>query len=589
MFLQFLNPNNTGAPAVGFQLFTYLAGTSAKQATWTDSTQTVQNPNPMPLDSLGAGNLWGDPTIAYKFVWAPVNDTDPPSSQIRTVDNLYFPLSLAALTQQVLGTLLYPRTAAEIATSVMPVNFFYAAGIIDRYGTNTTPGTTNMNAAFAAALAQQQGGGASMQLLPETYLVTTNAVKTQNSQKPLIIFGVPFRSCIVNTAPASTPTIQLIDHQNFEISGIVFSGRSGFPNIAIELTSANGGSRSGYGQIRDCIWMSNGIGLHIAGLNDLVIDSCKYWPNAPGFFPGAPTNDGANALPAGISADTNGYLGWNPGEINHVFIRDFELGNVNATSATPPGAGILVDGSLNGSSTALNASHASTEWHIDGYDSGAAQLALYLRNCQYFNIENLYTTAIRLDNACVGNSFQSIFGNTITVDGTKTLGGCSRTTYISCVGSITADAANSITTHINCGWVGGDNDLSTDKRIIGGLVLSNNRTTDNIGGNGLCLGPCGAIQFTGTGGNALTIATSGATIIRLNPNANCPTTIMAKPTSPTATVDGCVVKVINLSAFTITMAVLATSFVADGASCVIPPLREMDFTFEPNTQLWYHT
>lgn len=161
MFLQFMNPNNTGAPAAGLQLFTYLAGTSTKQSTWTDSTQTTQNSNPIPLDALGGANVWGDPTLAYKFVWAPANDTDPPTSPIRTVDNLYFPLSLAALTQNVLGLILYPRTAQEIAASVTPTNFYIPSHPItgeiypQRYGAKfdgATNDTTALQNTFNVAL-----------------------------------------------------------------------------------------------------------------------------------------------------------------------------------------------------------------------------------------------------------------------------------------------------------------------------------------------------------------------------------------------------------------------------------------------------
>lgn len=158
MFLQFLNQNNSGSPAIGYQLFTYQAGTTTKQATWTDSTQTVQNANPLPLDGNGVGNLWGDPTLAYKFVWAPANDTDPPTSPLRTVDNLYFPLNIAALTQSVLGSILYPRTAAESAAGVTPVNYSYPAHssvgyvMLERYGGGIGVSATANSVAFASAV-----------------------------------------------------------------------------------------------------------------------------------------------------------------------------------------------------------------------------------------------------------------------------------------------------------------------------------------------------------------------------------------------------------------------------------------------------
>jgi hypothetical protein len=166
MFLQFFNPNNSGAPAAGYLLFTYIAGTSTKQATWTDSTQTVQNANPLVLDSSGGGYVWGDPTLAYKFVWAPANDTDPPTSPIRTVDNLYFPIDIGVLTQQLVGSIIYPQTAAELAASVTPVNYQYGPGSVDRYGINTTPGTTDMSAAVRSALDAVPANGGMIYFLP---------------------------------------------------------------------------------------------------------------------------------------------------------------------------------------------------------------------------------------------------------------------------------------------------------------------------------------------------------------------------------------------------------------------------------------
>src|SRR6185312_13082768 len=43
------------------------------------------------------------------------------------------------------------RTAAEVAAGVTPVNYAYAPGIVDRYGTNTSEGVTDMSAAAIAA------------------------------------------------------------------------------------------------------------------------------------------------------------------------------------------------------------------------------------------------------------------------------------------------------------------------------------------------------------------------------------------------------------------------------------------------------
>lgn len=175
MFLYFPNPNNSGSPSNGFKLFTYLAGSSTKQVTWTDSTQNTQNANPLLLDANGvaaassAGGIWGDPSLSYKFVWAPANDTDPPSSPIRTVDNIQFPL-----TQPLLFAILgYAKTSAEITSGVTPVNLGYPPGHLYRYVTNTIPGTTDCTSGFIAILGQYQAGGAEG-YVPETTAVLSN-------------------------------------------------------------------------------------------------------------------------------------------------------------------------------------------------------------------------------------------------------------------------------------------------------------------------------------------------------------------------------------------------------------------------------
>ena len=82
----FLNPSN-GAPASGFKLFTYEAGTTTKLATYTDASGATPNTNPIILDTLGECDLWltGSP---YKLVFAYPTDTDPPTNPIWSRDNI---------------------------------------------------------------------------------------------------------------------------------------------------------------------------------------------------------------------------------------------------------------------------------------------------------------------------------------------------------------------------------------------------------------------------------------------------------------------------------------------------------------------
>lgn len=65
--------DSKGKPLAGGQLFTYSAGTTTPLATFTDATGTVQNPDPVILDSTGAASVWLSQNSAYKFVLEDVN------------------------------------------------------------------------------------------------------------------------------------------------------------------------------------------------------------------------------------------------------------------------------------------------------------------------------------------------------------------------------------------------------------------------------------------------------------------------------------------------------------------------------------
>lgn len=82
-----------------------------------------------------------DSTWAECYVWINADGVPEPAADLGTT----------VLSQSVIGTLLYPRTPAEISAVVTPTNYQYEPGHLYRYGTNTTPGTTDMSTAFASA------------------------------------------------------------------------------------------------------------------------------------------------------------------------------------------------------------------------------------------------------------------------------------------------------------------------------------------------------------------------------------------------------------------------------------------------------
>ncbi len=168
------NPLNKG------QLFCYIAGTTTKQTSYSDSIGTP-NTNPVILNYRGECDLWLDTTKTYKFVLAPANDTDPPTNSFWSVDNIAGGYG---------GTIdytkiVYDQTAAELAAGVTPVNLYIPShdvcGIIwiHRYGTNTVPNTTDMAPAFNSArdvaetIIATKNNGCKIGLLAQTYLFAT--------------------------------------------------------------------------------------------------------------------------------------------------------------------------------------------------------------------------------------------------------------------------------------------------------------------------------------------------------------------------------------------------------------------------------
>lgn len=150
--------DNNGNPLNGGLLFTYVVGTSTKLATYTDATGVTPNSNPVVLDYRGEANVWLDQTLTYKFVLSPAGDTDPPTKPIWMVDNISSAVTYASLTRQIIGAIFYPTSALEASLGATVFNNFYPYGYVDRYGTNTTPGTTDMLTAFNKAILVANGG-----------------------------------------------------------------------------------------------------------------------------------------------------------------------------------------------------------------------------------------------------------------------------------------------------------------------------------------------------------------------------------------------------------------------------------------------
>lgn len=77
---------NAGVPLSGGKIYTYAAGTSTPQATYTTGAGNIQHSNPIVLDAAGrvpTGEIWLTDGLSYKFVLKDANDV-----LIATYDNI---------------------------------------------------------------------------------------------------------------------------------------------------------------------------------------------------------------------------------------------------------------------------------------------------------------------------------------------------------------------------------------------------------------------------------------------------------------------------------------------------------------------
>lgn len=84
--LQFFQPG-TNLPLSGGKLFTYAAGTTTKQATYSNDAK-APNTNPIILDANGQCVCFVDSTLKYDFTLSPSTDTDPPTNAYWTVGSM---------------------------------------------------------------------------------------------------------------------------------------------------------------------------------------------------------------------------------------------------------------------------------------------------------------------------------------------------------------------------------------------------------------------------------------------------------------------------------------------------------------------
>lgn len=179
--------DNNGNPLAGGKLYTYAAGTTTPQATYTTSAGNVAHANPIVLDSAGrvpvGGEIWLTDAVNYKFVLNTSADVT-----LGTYDNVAGNASgiLAALAASggsalvgflQAGTGAVARTAQSKMRDVVSVKDFGAAG---DYNPNTGAGTDD-TAAIQAAINNMAVTGGGLDTNPSVLLFPKGYYKISSS------------------------------------------------------------------------------------------------------------------------------------------------------------------------------------------------------------------------------------------------------------------------------------------------------------------------------------------------------------------------------------------------------------------------
>ena len=138
--------DNSGVILSGGKLYSYAAGTTTPQATYTSASGSTAHSNPIILNSAGrvaTGEIWLTAGSNYKFVLYTSTDV-----LIATWDNITG-INGTGITSNAVNVTYDPAGAGAVATTVQ-AKLRESVSVLD-FGANTVPGTTDMTAIIQAA------------------------------------------------------------------------------------------------------------------------------------------------------------------------------------------------------------------------------------------------------------------------------------------------------------------------------------------------------------------------------------------------------------------------------------------------------
>ena len=213
--------DNNGAPLSGGLIYTYAAGTTTPQTTYTTSAGNIANANPIVLDSAGRvpNEIWLTSTLFYKFLLKTSVGT-----QIASYDNIGPSADSASLAASTGASLIgYTQGGAgavatnvqnKLRQSVSPVDF----GAVG-------DGTTNDSAALILAASANKP----INLCGLNYYINTNAI---------IALTAPMFNGTITVGTAITGNAFTVGGNNNYIKDVIFVGGATVTATAVTVLSS---------------------------------------------------------------------------------------------------------------------------------------------------------------------------------------------------------------------------------------------------------------------------------------------------------------------------------------------------------------
>ncbi len=192
--------DNNGNPLTGGKLYTYAAGTTTNQATYTSVSGGTAHTNPIVLDSAGrvpGGEIWLTDGLAYKFVVKTSADVTIGSyDNLEGLSSITLPVDSSDVTYNPPFTASVPTTAEDKLAQYVSVKDFGAVG------DGTTDDTSAIQDAIDAAVASKQ----SLYIPAGTYKLTASLTISDE----IVVYGDGNQQSILKLYTSSSSTFAIV-------------------------------------------------------------------------------------------------------------------------------------------------------------------------------------------------------------------------------------------------------------------------------------------------------------------------------------------------------------------------------------------